>query len=235
MRNKKLVMQGVLVTVGVLSIICPIGNTDYNAKEVKAERYAIEKDITANVVKQEHSNVRLPQLIIVEPETKVTSETETEIITEAVVEVKPYNYYRVNDNGCYAQLDLKLQDYLWSMCEKYDICDYYEVIMAQMFTESSFRTNLVSKTNDYGLMQINVCNHGWLSEKLGSSNFNDPYISIEAGCLMMSNYLHKYDIAPALVAYNRGESAVRNKGIMSTEYSDKVLANMKKLEVLEEN
>lgn len=227
MRNKKLVMHGVILAVGVLSMVSPIADNSYSAKEVKADTVISREEVTANIVPETHNNVRVPQLIIVEAETELETEPET-------VVQKPYNYYRVNDNGCYAQLDLELQDYLWKMCEKYEICEYYEVIMAQMFSESSFKTNLISKTNDYGLMQINVCNHEWLSEILGSNDFINPYISIEAGCLMMSNYLHKYDVAPALVAYNRGESVVKNKGIMSTSYSDRVLANMKKLEVIEE-
>lgn len=230
MKNKKLVMQGVIFAVGVFSILCPIGDSSYSAKEVHADVVSSEQEVSASVVEQSHDTVRTPQIIFIEPETEVVTELETESVTEAK---KPYNYYRINDNGCYAQLDLELQDFLWEMCEKYDISEHYELIMAQMFSESCFKIDIISKSNDYGLMQINKCNHEWLSEILGSNDFTDPYVSIEAGCLMISDYLHKYDIAPALVAYNRGESAVKN-GVLSSNYSDIVLGNMRKLEVIEE-
>lgn len=225
MKNKKLVMQGVLLAVGVLSLLffLPAG-VKCGIKETKAENIDSEQDV---ITIEEHINMKHPQLIIIE------SETETEIKTEEVIMAKPYNYYRVNDNGSYTQLDLELQDFLWEMCVKYDISGHYELIMAQMFSESCFKTDIISTTNDYGLMQINVCNHAWLSEKLGSSDFNNPYVSIEAGCLMMSMFLHKYDEARALVAYNSGESVVK-KGTSSTKYSDKVLSNMSKLEIIEE-
>lgn len=229
MKNKKLVIQGVIFVVGILSVLCPIEDSSYSAKQVQANIISNEQEVSASVLEQSHNTVRTPQIIFIEPETEVVTEPEAEPETEVK---KPYNYYRVNDNGCYAQLDLELQDFLWEMCEKYDISEHYELIMAQMFSESSFKVDIISKSNDYGLMQINKCNHGWLSEILGSDDFTDPYISIEAGCLMISDYLHKYDIAPALVAYNRGESVVKN-GVLSSSYSDMVIGNMKKLEVIE--
>lgn len=131
-------------------------------------------------------------------------------------------------------LDIKYQDYLYEMCVKYGIPEYYELLFAQMYHESRFKINLISKTNDYGLMQINTCNHNWLSKKLGSDDFLDPYVSIEAGVYMMSNYLEKYnDAHKALVCYNSGESKVR-KGTYSTKYSKCVIDDLNKLVELEE-
>ena len=102
-----------------------------------------------------------------------------------------------------------------------------------MYHESGFQTDIVSGTNDYGLMQINKCNHDWLSKKLGKSNFLDPYTSIEAGVYILSDYLKKYDdVQTALVCYNMGESAIQ-KGIYSTKYSRGVLADEKLLVELE--
>ena len=150
-------------------------------------------------------------------------EVSTEVITESS-EKKLYNYYTINDEGFYSTLEYEYQDYLWKMCEKYDICGSYELLLAQMYSESSYNPSIVSNTNDYGLMQINICNHEWLSEQLGISDFLNPYSSIEAGCYMMSVYLHKYDAEASLVAYNMGESVVK-KGTYSSSYSRRVLEN----------
>ena len=112
------------------------------------------------------------------------------------------------------------------MCVKYNVEKYYTLFIAQMYHESTFRINLISGTNDYGLMQINKCNHKWLGELLGNNDFLDPYNNIEAGVYMLSSYLHKYnDVEKALVCYNRGESAVK-KGTYSTSYSKGVLEDM---------
>ena len=82
-------------------------------------------------------------------------------------------------------------------------------------------------------MQINKCNHEFLRNKFGFTDFLDPYVSIESGVYFMSGYLHKYnDVEKALVCYNRGESAVR-KGTYSTSYSKGVLEDMNLLVELE--
>ncbi len=134
--------------------------------------------------------------------------------------------YYVQDGRYRYDLPDEYQDYLWQQCKAYGISEYYELLLAQMYHESSFRTNLISKTNDYGLMQINICNHRWLSGIIGDDDFLNPYTSIRAGVHMMSTFLHKYnDVQKALVCYNRGESAVR-KGTYTTSYSRGVLDDM---------
>lgn len=139
---------------------------------------------------------------------------------------KPYVYYYINDNGYKSYLDNQYQDYLYEMCVKYNVTEYYTLFIAQMYHESSFNINNISKTHDYGLMQINKCNHKWLGKILGNNDFLDPYNNIEAGVYMMSNFLNKYqDVQKALVCYNRGEGAVK-KGTYSTSYSRGVLEDM---------
>lgn len=147
--------------------------------------------------------------------------------------IKQNAMYYVNDNGYKSYLDSSYQNHLYAMCIKYNVEKYYTLFIAQMYHESTFQTNIVSKTNDYGLMQINKCNHQWLGRKLGNYDFLDPYNNIEAGIYMMSDFLHKYnDVEKALVCYNRGESAVK-KGIYSTSYSKGVLEDMNLLKKLD--
>ena len=139
--------------------------------------------------------------------------------------VREHKYYKVidtNENNYETTLDYELQDYLYETCKKYGVEEHYELLMAQMYNESRFNPNLISKTHDWGIMQINECNHEWLSKTLGITNFLNPYQSIECGVYMMSGYLKKYPVETALVAYNAGESKVKN-GVTSTKYSKRVL------------
>ena len=152
-------------------------------------------------------------------------EAKNDVVVQVTEPSKEYSYYKIvniDENNYESTLDLELQDYLYETCKKYGIEDHYELLMAQMYNESRFDTNIISKTNDYGLMQINICNHEWLSEELGVVNFLDPYQSIECGVFMMSDFLSKYSEATALTAYNSGEDKVKN-GMSSSEYSDKIL------------
>ena len=97
-----------------------------------------------------------------------------------------------------------------------------------MYAESSFRTDVVSDTDDYGLMQINSVNHEKLTENLGITDFTDPYQNIRAGVYILRGLFEKYDdAAKVLMAYNMGDygaSVLWDKGVYSTTYTNKVLA-----------
>lgn len=124
-------------------------------------------------------------------------------------------------------VDEDLQDYIWSLCCLYDIEDQYVLVYAVMRKESNFDSNAISATNDYGLMQINISNHSSLSQRLGITDFLDPYQNVHAGIYMLANALHKYGNVPdALMAYNMGgggASKLWAQGIHSTSYSETVL------------
>lgn len=124
-------------------------------------------------------------------------------------------------------LEDTLQVYTYKICEQYNITDYYALVMALMWVESRYDASVISATNDYGLMQINKCNHKYLREKLGVSDFLDARDNIKAGVYMLSGYLLKYkDVHKALMAYNMGVSGASNawkKGIYSSKYSRRVV------------
>lgn len=160
-------------------------------------------------------------------ESTLESETTTE-------EVRENKHYYILIDGYRADLPVEYQDYLWELCKQYEVTEHYELFIAQMYRETSFRPNLISGTNDYGLMQINVCNHDWLRKELGITDFLDPYQNMKCGVHIMSGYLHKYnDVQKALVCYNMGESKVK-KGIYSSKYSRGVLENLNYLVELED-
>ena len=131
--------------------------------------------------------------------------------------------YKVKESYGTYMLDIEYQDYTYEMCKKYGVEEYYTLFIALMWHESNFKVDDISRTNDYGLMQINKCNHSWLKKELDiDPDFLNPYTSIECGVYMMSSYLKKYeDVHKALVAYNMGENAV--KKYSSTKYSRTVV------------
>jgi len=140
---------------------------------------------------------------------------------------KVYTYYDV-------PMEDALQEYTQDVCEEYGF-DRYDIILAMIERESSFRDWVISPTNDYGLMQINICNHGWLEEELGLTDMLDAEQNIRAGVYIISDLYEKYDdIGLALMAYNCGEGGAKklwSQGIYSTAYSRAIIAGADYLEV----
>lgn len=170
-----------------------------------------------------------PQTEIVTTET--VAHTEPTITTIAPEEVtEPLETIEEVYYDC--PLDFEFQNYIRKICEANDVP--MTLILAMISAESSFRPNIISKTNDYGLMQINVVNHDWLSDKYGVTDFLDPHQNVFCGLQMYLEYFRKYnDVNKALMAYNIGESGARklwNKGIYETDYTRKVMSVMERFE-----
>jgi soluble lytic murein transglycosylase-like protein len=124
-------------------------------------------------------------------------------------------------------LSKELQDYIRNLCDEYDVP--IELVIAIIDVESSFQSDVISKTNDYGLMQINKCNHKWLTDELGVTDFLDPYQNIKSGVHILSGHLEvtNGDIELALMRYNNGAIGAKklwDKGIYSTAYTKKIMA-----------
>lgn len=131
-------------------------------------------------------------------------------------------------------LSKELQLYTYTRCVDYGIADHYELVLAMMWQESNFTPDTISKTNDYGIMQINVCNHEWLMDVLGTTNFLDVRQNIDAGTYIISKLLIKYgDEHKALMAYNMGERGASlnwEAGIYTSDYSRGVVAKREAIE-----
>ena len=147
------------------------------------------------------------------PET--TEELEPNIISETVV-MEPRIDCPLTDG---------VQQMILEKCVEYDVD--FVFVMAMIFKESSFRSNVVSKSGDYGLMQINKINHKWLSEELGITDFLDPKQNVTAGLHMLRDLFEKYeDPTKVLMAYNLGETGAKRlwvQGIYSTDYAEGIL------------
>lgn len=121
-------------------------------------------------------------------------------------------------------LDHDLQVTMQACCEEYGVP--YALALAVADVESRFDPDATSSTNDYGLMQINKVNHGWLLEQ--GIDPMTPAGNIEAGVLFLSDYLTAYgDPEMAIMAYNCGPGGAQKlwaAGTYHTEHSQKVMA-----------
>lgn len=119
----------------------------------------------------------------------------------------------------------ELQRYIREQAERQGVP--FEIALAVIGRESSYQPDAVSDTGDFGLMQINICNHRWLCEELGITDVMDPEQNIEAGLYILGRAFQKYDDPDkALMAYNMGDSGMKSawsKGQHSSKYSRAVI------------
>lgn len=131
-------------------------------------------------------------------------------------------------------LSKDLQLYTYNKCVEYGIPEYHELVLAMMWQESNYTTNLISSTDDYGIMQINSCNHAWLVDLFGPIDFLDARDNINAGVYIISKLLIKYgDVHKALMAYNMGEHGASlnwQTGNYTSNYSRGVMAKREAIE-----
>lgn len=122
-------------------------------------------------------------------------------------------------------MDEEQQEFLFYLCAGYNLD--FNLVMALIEHESSYRADIISDTNDYGLMQINTINHDWLTETIGVTDYLDPYQNMRAGCFILRKLFEKYqDVDMVLMAYNMGEtgaSRLWEKGVFSTDYTESIL------------
>lgn len=111
------------------------------------------------------------------------------------------------------------------------------LVLAIIDSESEYNPDAVNRngngSTDHGLMQINSCNHEWLSKELGITDFHDPVQNIQAGTYILSLLTAKYDnYHRVLMCYNMGESRTRQlwrQGIRTSRYSRRVMEKYQRL------
>lgn len=151
----------------------------------------------------------------------------------AITKQAPVEKAEVEDKLYYdVPLTNKFQDYIDEICESYGVPP--EVVIALIGVESNYTPKIISKTNDYGYMQINGINHDWLMQELGVTDFLDPYDNIRCGVYMLSELYKKYsDTTQVLMCYNCGETGAKrlwDKGVYTTDYVEKVNLAIENLE-----
>lgn len=125
-----------------------------------------------------------------------------------------------------------LQRFTYQQCREAGVD--YELVLALIGAESGYRADVVANGN-YGLMQINQCNHQWLREELGITDFLDPRQNIRAGVCLLSGLAQEYEEpGRVLMAYNMGEAGARRlweAGTESSAYSRTVMDRRNALEI----
>lgn len=122
------------------------------------------------------------------------------------------------------ELDGNIQQEIFDICKEnsIDFC----LVMAIIEKESNFDASCISKSKDYGLMQINVVNHKRLSKKTGTTDFLDPIQNVKAGVYMLTDLFDRYeDASMVLMAYNMGEGRAKKlwkRDVYTTEYTEEV-------------
>lgn len=127
-------------------------------------------------------------------------------------------------------LPISTQRFLWEQCKKYEVPYHVALAVIHIETGGTFATDLVSKTNDYGLFQINKVHHEWLYNA-GCTNLLKPSHNIVGGLMILRSAIKRTEtLEQALVMYNRGSGSAKKlfaQGIYSTSYSRKVLKLIK--------
>lgn len=153
--------------------------------------------------------------------TTVTTTTSTTTITPTTTAPALYDI----------PLSDELQQYTIELCKQYGVGP--ELVFALMGAESEYQPDVISKTGDYGLMQINKVNHGWIADELGINDILDARQNIKAGVYMLSQISRDYDtLQEILMVYNCGEGGAQlrwKRGIYKTAHTEKVLRRMESL------
>ena len=166
-------------------------------------------------LEKDKPETELPPVELIVPTEVVTPTPVEEVDTADTLEY----YFNV-------PLSYGLQDWIRVLCEEKDVP--MALVMAIIERESYFDADLISGTADYGLMQINTCNHEAMVEMFGITDFLDPYQNVQCGIYIIGTHLQKTkgDIELALMRYNNGATGARklwDKGVYFTQYSESVM------------
>lgn len=164
------------------------------------------------------------------------AKTKTVTVTETV-EVPVYSTDKLPETSDIFYFDVplshSLQRFIYEVCADENVP--VTLIYAMIEHESHFNPEAISKTDDYGLMQINEVNHTWLNEEYQCADMLDPYQNVFCGVKIIGSYVNRYegDYTKALMAYNMGNYGAQkawSNGITSTTYSDEILGLMSEYE-----
>lgn len=156
--------------------------------------------------------------LTIAPDKKPTT-IETQIVDIKAKELKTEvrTYYDV-------PLDMEFQDYIREECINAGLD--MELVLAIMKVESDFNSEVISSTDDFGLMQVNKINFEEVERELGLTYMLDPHQGAKAGIYLLSKLQWCESEHQMLMAYNMGVTGAQRlwkEGIYETNYSKKVL------------
>jgi hypothetical protein len=201
--------------VSINDLIIAINNTinnsgfikkEYNIKQTKeklkntAAMAGIVSMLGASLVfnhqdVEKNTNVTEEQVYVDEQVTmnEVSNIVETkEMENNLVEEINSEPVFVGYESNC----PIEYQEYMLEMAHKYDIPFNLLITVIDNESNSLFNTNgVISEWDDYGLCQINICNHDKIYEDLGytsSDLLNNPYKNIEAASYLIKNICDMY-------------------------------------------
>ena len=155
--------------------------------------------------------------LTIAPANKPATETETVETKAKELKTEVRTYYDV-------PLDMEFQDYIREECINAGLD--MELVLAIMKVESDFNSEVISSTDDFGLMQVNEINFEEVERELGLTNMLDPHQGAKAGIYLLSKLKWCESEHQMLMAYNMGVTGAQRlwkEGIYETNYSKKVL------------
>lgn len=156
------------------------------------------------------------------------AETEKEMLSEIKSEelIKTESDAAAGFTPLDIECDADIQEYLYKRCE--EECVDFALMLALMRVESNFNPDAHSNTNDYGLMQINKCNHNALKKALGVDDITEWHNNIDAGLYMIVELFEDYEeVEPVLMAYHFGRGGAKrlwNEGKHTSKYSQMIMS-----------
>lgn len=169
------------------------------------------------------------------------AKTKTVTVTETV-EVPVYSTDKLPEISDIFYFDVplshSLQRFIYEVCADENVP--VTLIYAVIEHESQFDPEIISKTDDYGLMQINAVNHTWLNEEYRCADILDPYQNVFCSVKIIGSYVSRYDgdLTKALMAYNMGDYGARKaweNGVDKISYSTTILGLMENYEEVLQN
>jgi len=140
---------------------------------------------------------------------------ETMLVSEPTPEPEPEETFRYYEN---ISLEYELQELVWAACEETG-CPY-ELALAVIFRESTYRNVNGDNGNSIGYMQVQPRWHQERMERLGVTDLSDPLSNFRVGCDLLAELIEKYgSVESALTCYNTGSPG-------TSGYADRVLAYM---------
>jgi len=174
---------------------------------------------------------------------RLTAPTKTDTVTVTkTVGVPVYSTDKLPETSDIFYFDVplshSLQRYIYEICADENVP--VTLVYAMIEHESQFNPEIVSKTDDYGLMQINEVNHTWLNEEYRCADMLDPYQNVFCGVKIIGEYVNRYDgdLTKALMAYNMGDYGARKaweNGVKEITYSNTILGLMQNYEEVLQN
>ncbi len=118
------------------------------------------------------------------------------IVSETIIESQPEVIETPKFVGYENANSIELQEFMHEMSNKYDVPFNIIMTIADIESNGLFSNNgVISSTNDYGEMQINICNHDAVYKEFGwtsSDILNDPYKNIEASVWLIKGICDRY-------------------------------------------